>query len=147
MKSEILEKIKKILDTRMQTSLDAMEAAKKSANEESKSSAGDKYETARAMGQLDREMHGRMFEQAHQERQFMNKITSTDTHENISIGSLVKTNFGIFFVAVGLGGIEVEACKIMLISPQSPIGQVLMGKSEGQSFTFRGNLYQILKVE
>ncbi len=147
LKHEILETIKSLLDNRMKTSLDAMDAAKKSANEESKSSAGDKYETARAMGQLDREMHGRMFEQAQQERYFMDKIDPERKYEQVNIGSFVKTNFGQFFISVGLGIVEIKGEKIMLISPQSPIGQALMGKSEGENFMFRNNQYQILLIQ
>ncbi len=147
LKHEILETIKSLLDNRMKTSLDAMDAAKKSANEESKSSAGDKYETARAMGQLDREMHGRMFEQAQQERYFMDKIDPERKYEQVNIGSFVKTNFGQFFISVGLGIVEIKGEKIMLISPQSPIGQALMGKSEGEIFMFRNNQYQILLIQ
>ena len=63
MKATILIYVKNYLDQRMQTSLDAMNAAQESANGESKSSAGDKYETSRAMGHLDRDMHARMYQQ------------------------------------------------------------------------------------
>ena len=73
----------------MDTSWQAMEAAKNSANEEGKSSAGDKYETARAMGQLDREMNGRMYEQAHQERLLLDKIDPQTVFSKVAFGALV----------------------------------------------------------
>ncbi|WP_259014301.1 GreA/GreB family elongation factor [Emticicia fluvialis] len=147
MKKAILEKVKELVEKRMNTSWEAMEAAKNSANEESKSSAGDKYETARAMGQLDREMNGRMFEQARQERQLLDKINPDVTHTAVNSGALTETSMGTFYVAIGTGAINVNGKSIMVISPQSPIGQVIMRKQIGETFTFRGKTEQIISIE
>lgn len=147
MKAEILEKVKEIIEKRMDTSWQAMEAAKNSANEEGKSSAGDKYETARAMGQLDREMNGRMYEQAQQERLILEKINPQIVHVNVSLGAFVKTTMGDFFVAVGAGVVAMNGKNIMVISPQAPIGQILMGKTENDTFEFRGKNYKVLSIE
>lgn len=147
MKAEILEKVKEIIEKRMDTSWQAMEAAKNSANEEGKSSAGDKYETARAMGQIDREMNGRMYEQAHQERLILEKINPQITPANVGLGALVKTTMGVFFVAVGAGVVALNGKNIMVISPQAPIGQILMGKVADEAFEFRGKGYKILSIE
>lgn len=147
MKAEILEKVKEIIEKRMDTSWQAMEAAKNSANEEGKSSAGDKYETARAMGQLDREMNGRMYEQARQERLILEKINSQIVHTNVSLGALVRTTMGDFFVAVGAGVVTLNGKNIMVISPQAPIGQILMGKTENDTFEFRTKNYKVISIE
>jgi len=147
MKEAILEKVKELVEKRMNTSWEAMEAAKNSANEESKSSAGDKYETARAMGQLDREMNGRMYEQARQERLTLDKINPGINHLAVNLGALVETSMGVFFVAIGTGAIAVNGKSIMVISPQSPIGQVLMKKITGDTFEFRGKIQQVVKIE
>ena len=77
MKDKLIAYVKNHLDQRIQNSLAAMQAAQESANSESKSSAGDKYETSRAMGHLDREMHGRMYQQAQQERQIVERLDDT----------------------------------------------------------------------
>lgn len=146
MKAELLEKVKEIVEKRMDTSWQAMEAAKNSANEEGKSSAGDKYETARAMGQIDREMNGRMYEQARQERQLLEKINPLILCSNVSLGALVETSMGEFFVAVGAGIVGINGRNIMVISPQSPIGLVMMGKVTGESFEFRGKGYKVLTI-
>src|SRR6218665_3552680 len=143
MKAELLEKVKELVEKRMDTSWQAMEAAKNSANEEGKSSAGDKYETARAMGQIDREMNGRMYEQARQERLILEKINPQTSFSNVSLGALVKTTMGDFFVAIGAGVVALNGKNIMVISPQSPIGQVLMTKTVHDSFEFRGKKYVI----
>ncbi|RYU95501.1 transcription elongation factor [Emticicia agri] len=147
MKAELLEKVKEIIEKRMNTSWQAMEDAKNSANEEGKSSAGDKYETARAMGQIDREMNGRMYDQAQQERLLLDKINPQIPFSHVGLGALVNTTMGIFFVAVGAGIIPLNGTNIMIISPQSPIGQILMGKTAQDAFEFRGKKYEVILVE
>lgn len=146
MKEKLLEKVKELIENRMQTSYEAMEAAKNSANEEGKSSAGDKYETARAMGQLDREMNGRMYEQARQERLSLDKIDTETLFTKVAFGALVETTMGDFFVSIGAGIIDLDAKKFMTISPQAPIGEVILGKIAGDSFDFRSKKHKILSI-
>lgn len=146
MKEKLLEKVKELIENRMQTSYEAMEAAKNSANEEGKSSAGDKYETARAMGQLDREMNGRMYEQARQERLSLDKIDTETLFTKVAFGALVTTTMGVFFVAIGAGIIDIDTKKFMTISPQAPIGEVILGKIAGESFDFRGKKHKIISI-
>lgn len=146
MKDKLLEKVKELIENRMQTSYEAMEAAKNSANEEGKSSAGDKYETARAMGQLDREMNGRMYEQARQERLSLDKIDTESLFTKVAFGALVETTMGYFFVAIGAGIIDLDVKKFMTISPQAPIGQLIMGKTAAETFDFRGKTHKIIAI-
>ena len=138
MKEKLIAYVKNHLDQRIQNSLAAMQAAQESANSESKSSAGDKYETSRAMGHLDREMHARMYQQAQQERQIVERLDDTITYKKGALGALMKTSMGDFFLSVSIGQVEIEDEKIMIISPQSPVGSLLMGKIVGDSFSFRG---------
>src|SRR6202000_329842 len=48
-----------LISQRIATANDAMQQAQQAANSEEKSSAGDKYETGRAMGHLQKDMHAR----------------------------------------------------------------------------------------
>lgn len=98
MKIQVIEYIKLQLDERMQASWNAMQAAQASANEESKSSAGDKYETARAMGQLDRDMYARQYEQARQERVLIERIEPLHTPLHVSLGALVTQVWDFFLL-------------------------------------------------
>lgn len=146
MKQKLLEKVKELIESRMQTSFEAMEAAKNSANEEGKSSAGDKYETARAMGQLDREMNGRMYEQARQERLSLDKIDTESVFTKVAFGALTETTMGYFFLSIGAGIVELNGIKFMVISQEAPIGQIILGKTVGETFEFRGKIYKILSI-
>jgi hypothetical protein len=147
MKSTILTYVKTYLDQRMQTSLDAMNAAQESANGESKSSAGDKYETSRAMGQLDRDMHARMYQQTLEERKLVERIDETIIFKKGALGAFISTSMGDFFLSVSIGQVKINEKPIMIISPQSPIGALLMGKMVGDTFSFRGKEAEIESIE
>jgi hypothetical protein len=147
MKSTILTYVKNYLDQRMQTSLDAMNAAQESANGESKSSAGDKYETSRAMGQLDRDMHARMYQQTLEERKLVERIDGNINFKKGALGAFISTSMGDFFLSVSIGQVKIDEKPIMIISPQSPIGALLMGKIVGDKFSFRGKEAMILEIE
>lgn len=146
MKQQLLEKVKELIESRMQTSFEAMEAAKNSANEEGKSSAGDKYETARAMGQLDREMNGRMYEQARQERLSLDKIDPEGIFTKVAFGALAETTMGYFFVSIGAGIVELNGIKFIVVSQEAPIGQIILGKTVEETFEFRGKIHKILSI-
>jgi hypothetical protein len=147
MKEKLIQYVKNYLDQRIENAKAAMEAAQESANNESKSSAGDKYETSRAMGHLDREMHGRMYLQAQQERQIVERLDDTITYKKGALGALMKTSMGNFFLSISIGQVEIEGEKVMIISPQSPIGSLLMGRMVEDSFSFRGKEAVISGVE
>ena len=147
MKSNIIQYVKTYLDQRMQTSLDAMNAAQESANGESKSSAGDKYETSRAMGHLDRDMHARMYQQTREERKLVERIDESINFKKGALGAFICTSMGDFFLSVSIGQVKIDEKPIMIISPQSPIGALLMGKIVGDKFSFRGKEAEILWIE
>ena len=143
LKPQLIIHLKALLDERMATAWAAMEAAQASANEESKSSAGDKYETARAMGQLDRDMHARQYEQARQERTVLERVSENDATERIAVGTLVKTTDSWYFIAVSVGAVAVEGTTVLAVSAASPVGKVLVGRQVGDSFVFQGKNQQI----
>ena len=59
----------------------------------------------------------------------------------------MKTSMGDFFLSVSIGQVEIDGNKVMIISPQSPIGALLVGKIVGDSFSFRGKEAVIEMVE
>jgi transcription elongation GreA/GreB family factor len=149
LKDTLLIYLTTLLDERMAASWKAMEAAQESANDQSKSSAGDKYETSRSMGQLDRNMHARQYEQARQERTVLERLGALPeqaSSERIAVGALVKTSAGYFFIAVSAGPVQVENQTILAVSAASPIGQVLLGKQVKDTFLFQGKKQMIQEI-
>jgi transcription elongation GreA/GreB family factor len=137
MKPKIVTKAKEILTEKIKVAFEAMQAAQASANEEGKSSAGDKYETARAMGQIERDMHARQYQKLRTEMAVLERIDDHPTTTRVGVGALVATSAGSFFVSVSLGVINVEGGEAIAVSAQSPIGAALLGKEAGDSFVFQ----------
>ena len=78
--------------TQLQT---ALEALRESAGNETKSSAGDKFETARAMLQAEQERMGKQLKEAMEQKAAMEQMDiSLQTRQAIK-GSLVTTNKGL----------------------------------------------------
>jgi transcription elongation GreA/GreB family factor len=124
----------------------AIAAAQAAANEETKSSAGDKYETVRAMNQLEKDMFSRQMAENQRELAVMMEIDCSGTHSVIRPGSLVKCAGHFFFVFCGLGKLNVGDETLMVISPNAPLAMTFMGKAKGDMVMFKGNQIEILEV-
>lgn len=111
---------------------------------ETKSSAGDKHETGRAMIQLEMEKAGQQLAEVNFMQTVLNKITVDNSSKIICLGSLVKTSKGTYFLAVSVGQIKVENNVYFAVSAQSPIGKQLLGKKVGDIIPF--NKAAILEV-
>jgi hypothetical protein len=145
-KSVLILHLKTLLEERMQVAWGAMEAAQESANDQGKSSMGDKYETSRSMGQLDRNMHARQYEVARQERMILEKIGESEVSTRTAVGSLLQTTAGWVFIAVSLGAIKIENETVLAVSSSSPVGASLLGKEAGAYFEFMKKQHKILAL-
>ena len=103
---------------------------------ETKSSAGDKHETGRAMLQLEMEKTSQQLKGIHDMRLILSKIGIDDISEIIKLGSVVITNRGNYFLAISAGEINILGIKYFAVSTASPIGKLLLGKSVGNAFDF-----------
>lgn len=117
-----------------------------SLDSEGKSSAGDKHETGRAMIQLEREKLAQQRERNDQDIKTLDALKNKNTTVHIAPGALVNTSLASYFLAVPADAFSHNDKKIYCISPQSPIGQLLLGKKAGESFSFRGNSIKVLEV-
>ena len=118
----------------------------KSANEESKSSMGDKYETGRAMAQSEVFMLQNQKENFSKELGTFNSIVFIENLEKVILGSLIQTEMGWFLLSAGLGKLVFKGKVFMCISQNSPLGQVLLGKEKGQTFTVNGRKSTVLSL-
>ena len=131
---------------RIETARLAIHVAQTSANEETKSSAGDKYETGRAMMQLEVEQNAQQLAEALKLKQALDQINPTLATSSAQQGSLVTTNHGDFYIAVSIGQMTVNGKQYVAISPVSPLGVKLMNGKAGTSFVFNGKNYTIENV-
>jgi transcription elongation GreA/GreB family factor len=131
---------------RIEAAKQAMQAAQESANAEEKSSAGDKYETGRAMSQIARDQAAQQLDEALKLKSALDLINPKLTSTKIVPGSLVITDKNKFYISISAGELAIDGEKYFAISPQSPIGQILIGKIEGQEVSFNKQLFKILQV-
>lgn len=113
-----------------------MQEAQASANNETKSSAGDKYETTRSMMQLDKAMNTKQLLSANKLKEDLLKIDISKQHLSAQVGSLVMTDQANYFIAIGTGKITLEGKDYFAISLTSPIGALLMHKKVGEEIIF-----------
>ncbi len=146
-KAQLLQKCLQLINANLTEIKHAMEVAQEAANEETKSSVGDKFETGRAMMQLEQEKLMGQLNEALQMKQALEQIDPTKLHLQIGHGTLVKAETGNYFLTVGLGKVMLENEAFFVISPASPIGQLIAGKKAGDTFSFRDKSTKILSVE
>lgn len=131
---------------RIAAATQAIQSAQASANEETKSSAGDKYETGRAMAQLEIEKNSAQLAEAQKLAQVLSQINPEKKTETVQSGSVVLTSQGNYFIAIAAGQFTVENKTYYAISPSSPIAQKLMGLKSGDAFLFNKKEFVIEKV-
>jgi len=130
--------------TRLKTEIKKTQA---SANEETKSSAGDKYETGRAMAQLEIEKNTTQLREAERLQCMLQAIHLDLVSEIIIPGSLVVTSKGVFYISISIGLTEIDKKQYFIIAPDSPIGKLFMGKKEGDVVSWNNNKYEIQTID
>ncbi len=114
---------------------------------ETKSTAGDKHETALAMIQIEQANLRTQLKDANEKKERFFNLKPTLVANKVSFGSLVKTNRGYIYISVALGKQVVNGIEIFAISSQSPLGQQLLGLTILQTVQINGNKYIIENIE
>ena len=143
-KSEILQIIYDKLSEKI-GHLEHLIAETRAANNETKSSMGDKYEISREMVQ--QEINNLQI-QLNENLKSLNslKLINTTEHSIIGLGSLVETEKGFFYIAVSLGEISLKEKKIFMISTESPLAKAMHGKRKGKEFILNNSKQTIHSV-
>lgn len=134
------------VENRFNTIQNTINEIQESLTSETKSSAGDKHETGRAMLQLEREKAGGQLAEIQKTKESLSKIQISNTSEFIGLGSVVYTNKSNYFIAISAGELKVDNDVFYAISPHTPIGQLLMGKTVGNAVVFREQQFKIEKI-
>ena len=147
MKKLIIKACAEILDERIETIQFAISAQQDTILSESKSSAGDKYETSRAMAHLEQEKLSSQLSEVLNQKSLLESLDPHRIHMNVESGALVRTSRGIFYIGIGLGKISIDNQEVFIISPGSPIAQAMLGYKAEDSFRFKDSEYKILQIE
>ncbi len=146
LKQNIHQKCVVLIDEKTAMHQKAMNDAQDAANKEQRSTAGDKYDTARAMSQNERDMFARQLAESLQMKKVLTSLDPSKIYKKVSGGSLVITSMGNYYLSVSCGNIEYKGATYFGISPLTPIGQAMLGKEASDSFEVRGSRATINSV-
>jgi len=113
---------------------------------ETKSSAGDKYETAREMIGQARSMQHRIREEAQALLDWLDRQNETGTALGFAAGSLVRTSGGWFLVCPAPVEIAADGIRVQGVTLASPFGQACKGARAGEKRVFRDRTVEILEI-
>lgn len=116
-----------------------MSDAQQSANNETKSTAGDKHDTARAMAHLEQEKNAQQLNAIKELERGVAELKKVKQLQQVDFGALVITNSIYYLIGLGLGKLVVDNNTIYSISPVSPIAIKLRGLKAGDKLNFNGN--------
>jgi hypothetical protein len=145
-KQQVIEAIARQLNKTIAALTEAVVQAQNSANQEDKSSAGDKYETGRAMAQNTRDMYATQLTKAKQQLQEFEKCQNLPVSGIIGMGSLVQTSQAWYYLGAGLGAMNTSEGMVMSLSPIAPFAKVLLGKKQGDTIVFMDKVQEVLQV-
>ena len=116
--------------------------------EDTKSSAGDKFETGRENMTQDLKTIEGTIEKLQEDLDEIYRVQSIKSNsEAVREGSLIQLGTDFFLISASIGQLEVDGKKYFLLSRNSPLGQVLIGKKKGENVLFRGKPQAILDVQ
>ena len=145
-KAQLYQICQRFIEQRIETAETALEQAREASNDDTKSSAGDKFETTREMMQQDISRNKRLLMDAKQNLQVLESIKDLAPSDRIKNGSLVVTSEGSFYISISAGQLNIDGQTIFAISALSPIGQLLLGKKVNDTITFNQKEYSILEI-
>ena len=145
-KKELIKGIEETLQAQLSELNSEVLSVNDEIGKETKSSAGDKFETSREMMNQER---NRLEERMAHLKKLLNVLQNIDptrTHSEVENGSLVETEKITFFFGLAFGKFMWEKEEVMVLSLNSPIGKAFLSKKEGDIVSFMKNRYHIKSI-
>jgi transcription elongation GreA/GreB family factor len=134
------------IDDKLDAFRDMITALTDGAANDAKGSAGDKHETALSMMHLEQEKLNHKIAEFLEQKAVLEKINPESVSDKIALGSLVKTNNMLLYISAALPKTIIDDFTVIALSPQSPLGAKLLGKTAGDSATINTSAYIIGEV-
>ena len=145
-KKQIFQEFLRQIDDNIAAYQYTLKELKESVANETKSTAGDKHETALSMLQIEQSAVAKHLLDAIENKNNFLKISQEVYIDEVRKGSLVKTTQGYFLISVALPKIFVNNQWIIAISPTSPLGMQLMGKKLHDECWLMNKFHQIESI-
>ncbi|MGB0806959.1 MAG: hypothetical protein ACPGRC_09730 [Salibacteraceae bacterium] len=123
-----------------------IDSAKESAQNESKSSAGDKHETGKSLMQLEQENNAMLLDNMLKQKPAIKVLENFKPSSTVKMGSIIQASNGIYYIGIGIGVVKLLGKDYFIISPTAPVGKLFMGKQKGDEVSFNGKKIQIVEV-
>ena len=133
-KSVVIAELDKQLQTKLSYLTTNLKQAIDSRNSDTKSSAGDKFETSREMAQI--EIH-KIESEILKTQQFISELFSKVTQ-------FIITDKGAFLISIPFGKLILNDEKIFCISKNAPITKHLINTKKNNSFLYNNMKYNIV---
>ncbi|MBC7935047.1 MAG: hypothetical protein H7Y86_06775 [Rhizobacter sp.] len=146
LKQKVYHHYQQLLEDKISALQLVLDDLKESGASETKSTAGDKHETALAMVQIEQANKRAQMQELLSQKAILNKIDPAINTITIVTGSLVKSTSNYFFISVALGKSIVEGQNVIALSAQSPLGKILMGLKKGEGITFNQTQYIVEEI-
>ena len=147
MKKTIYEACMAKVNTQLAELKSAIDKVQESIVGEENSTSGNKFETARAMGQEELDRLNQTMNNAIRERNILGQISTEKNCNSAQLGAVITTDKKVMYISVGIGKIEVGEKTVYAISAISPIGQAIMGLVQGDDVLFAGKKEKIIAIE
>lgn len=145
-KQKILHYYRQQVQDKIDAFRDMVAALTEGAANDAKGSAGDKHETALSMMHLEQEKLNHKIAEFMEQKSVLDRINADEKHDRVVLGSLVVANGHNLFVSTALPKISLEGKTVLALSPQSPLGTMMLGKTVGDSFEVNGTSYKITEI-
>ncbi|ERM81689.1 hypothetical protein P872_19525 [Rhodonellum psychrophilum GCM71 = DSM 17998] len=142
-KESIYRQLQEMLTAKIEVTTAAIASLRTAKNSDTKSSAGDKYETGRAMMQMELDKEEQQLNQTNRLKNELSAINLEKIYTRVEFGSLVETNQGIYFISIPVGKVTLADRAYFVLSLASPIGKLLEGKKIGEKAIFQGREFVI----
>ncbi len=146
LKIEVLKILNERISERITNGHKAIQVAELARDSESKSSAGDKYETGRAMMQREIANNKAQVSTALHTQNILKQISPERSYGKVELGALVQTSVGIYLISIGEGKLSVQDNSVYAVSVNSPIGRAMIGLRRGEDFFFNTRNIKILSI-
>ena len=145
-KEALFEQCEVFVNKRLYNIENVISSNQKALQSETKSSAGDKHETGRAMLQLEMEKAGQQLAGITQMKVVLSKIDILKKSKNACLGSVIITAKVSYFLSISAGQLVVADKSYFAISVSSPMGKLLLGKQEKEVISFNGKTIEIIGI-
>lgn len=134
---------RQVVDERIAEAKATIAEVQKAAEQDTKSSAGDKYETGREMLQQEQNKASIQLMELLKLKKVLDELSSVRVCKLVEPGCLLQTDKGSFYFSVSLGQVSLGGQSYMVISPVAPLARLLAGKKVGEQVQLKGRTYAL----